>query len=159
MTSRLTTRVASRDDVSAVMNDICEVHRTEWIAAFSGLGNAKRQVSSWVCGLDRCISADVGVLDEKPVVMFGVLRKETEYTTWLIATKQFFELGIEGVLFSRRYLRNVAKLYDPLVSASQSTHKDVDKWMSSLGYRKIGEDTTKTPPLKMYVYGDKQTGI
>lgn len=159
MSVKITVRDAVPADIQIIMDDICSQHRDEWTAVFSDMQQAKQQAETWASGLDRCVRADVGVLDGKPIVVFGVLQRETEFNTWLIATEKFFGLGTDGVRFTRRYMRNAAKIYSPLISVSQSTHRDVDKWLTLVGYTKLGEDDTVSPPRKIYMYGDKLLGV
>lgn len=77
----------------------------------------------------------VGLLDGYPVVAFGVLHTGN---TWFMATDAFWDLGLSGVRFARRFLQEHCDR--PLHTLTLSPHPDVERWFKALGYEKVGEE-------------------
>jgi hypothetical protein len=77
--------------------------------------------------------AETGLVEGEPVAVFGVLHAGT---TWFVATDKFWNLGLAGVRFARRYLKRNCKT--ALFSCSMSSHPDVERWFMALGFECLG---------------------
>jgi hypothetical protein len=131
-------RKATISDVHNIMPHLSYVNRAELFVdgstAWDMIGIAR--------GFLKNGTADAVFLGDELIAIFGHCPNESERgvrTTWFLATERFWELGVRGVVYARKYLSRLRREYPttPFVSYSDSPHPAVNRWFSLLGYRQL----------------------
>lgn len=69
-----------------------------------------------------------------------------ERETTFLATQRYFDMGARGVLFARRHLSNIERFWPGtmFVANTYSSHPDVARWFSLLGFFQARDMMGKT---------------
>lgn len=97
--------------------------------------------------------AQVLVKDGKAIAALGCERDEsipTALFTWFICTEDFWDLGVRGVVFGRKYMKELAKKHPEcgIYTLSASPHPDQLRWFELLG----GKFLKKEGGLSVYAF-------
>lgn len=135
------TLLASWSDVRHVIADLSKQNRCEiellGINDYEVLCAAKDFMEK---GVTIAVFRDEDYRQRKPCAVFGVYPSDFGQRTWFLATADYFGCGAPAVLHARRYLKNFAQQFGPLVTTTMSPHPKVEKWFRLLGYEKVSEE-------------------
>jgi hypothetical protein len=131
-------RKANLVDVHDIMPRLSHVNKVELFTD----GSTPWQVIAMAREFLSKGTADAVFLGDELIAIFGHTPHQSENgvrVTWFLATERFWELGVRGVVYARKYLSRLRREYPttPFVSYSDSPHPAVDRWFSLLGYRQI----------------------
>lgn len=88
---------------------------------------------------DRQDPVFVSAQGDRFLTLFGFTDFGRYASMWTIATEAFFDMGVGGVVKTRKFFRGL-DLGKPLWVITAAPHQDTDRWLELLGFRKMGHD-------------------
>lgn len=136
MSGHVTIREAGRDDAHMILSIVS----TQTQAEFDVLGRSPMEVAEGALAAGEPVF--VSTLEDRPMALFGFHDFGSYVSMWTIATQAYFDTGIEGVLRTRRFFRNL-DFGKPICVVTVAPHCDTDRWLGLLGFQKIAHDGTR----------------
>lgn len=125
--TKVTIRRAEKDDAARVLRDVSRKTLDEFeiagIAPADAVGEA----------MERGDPIYVSASDDRVLTLFGFHDYGRYISMWTVATEAFFDMGVAGVVRTRRFFRNLG--FDkPLWVITTAPHPDTDRWLEILGF-------------------------
>lgn len=141
MRARLHTTELSLADAATIFADLSEATRTELLRTGNDAWTALRAVKH-LRDEGEAVTIWNGAT---PVALFGSLPiRPRVRTTWFFGANAFFNTGMAGVMFGRRFMREQQERHpgDVFESRSWSVHPDLVRWFELQGFRHVENDGT-----------------
>jgi len=118
-------------DIESVWKRMSDQNRAE----IAKLGRSDKEVKERMCAFMSLGDTTCLFFDGKPQAVFSISHTFFGKTTWLLASKAYFEKGPRAVIFSRNYLRDMSEKHGMFRTITASEHPGVTRWMELLGYK------------------------
>jgi hypothetical protein len=124
---------AHTDHIFWLANNMAQADRDE-VAAAVGMGPYRALKDSF----DRSAAAWTGMINDKPIVMFGVTPLDILGgigSPWLLGTDEVLKYGFTFLRLSKRYVPRMLEMFPVLSNYVDARHERAIRWLRWLGFK------------------------
>lgn len=119
------------EDIQSILDRLSEQSRAE----YESVGYPSEQFLAAMANFMAESEVTILEFDGQPQAVIAIRKEDRYAVTWFAATEDFYKRGHATTRVARRFMKDAAKRYGVIVTATGSKHPRAGKWLRLLGYK------------------------